>query len=195
MARSIRGGEETMSDALTPIDQPGRPHVPRHDKSVPTRHDPIAVFCSYAREDEPHLRKLETHLAMLQRQGLISTYQIDQIPAGSQWQQEIEAHLQASSLILLLISGHYLASDYCYQVEMPLAIQRQQAGQAHVIPIIVSPCDWRHPPLDEYRALPLNEEPTSTWDDQDLVWTGVAAGIRRAIGDLPTLAPNAPRAA
>jgi len=35
-------------------------------------HTSVEVFCSYAHEDEAWLRKLETHLSLLKRQGLIS---------------------------------------------------------------------------------------------------------------------------
>ncbi len=34
----------------------------------------IEIFCSYAHEDEVWLRKLETHLSLLKRQGLISLW-------------------------------------------------------------------------------------------------------------------------
>ena len=34
---------------------------------------PVEVFCSYAHEDEAWLRKLEAHLSVLERQGLIQT--------------------------------------------------------------------------------------------------------------------------
>ncbi len=39
--------------------------------AMPSRHQPMEIFCSYAHEDEAHLQKLETHLGMLKRQGLM----------------------------------------------------------------------------------------------------------------------------
>jgi hypothetical protein len=44
---------------------------------------PIAVF---AEQDEVLQRELEKHLALLQRQGVISTWQ--QSLAGARWQEE-----------------------------------------------------------------------------------------------------------
>ena len=35
----------------------------------------VEVFCCYAHADETWLRKLETHLSLLRRQGLISLWQ------------------------------------------------------------------------------------------------------------------------
>src|SRR5712692_8655786 len=56
-------------------------------------HNPIEVFCSYAHEDDIWLRKLETHLSLLKRQELISTWYDRQIVPGTDWAQAIDAHL------------------------------------------------------------------------------------------------------
>src|SRR5947199_141348 len=43
---------------------------------------PIEIFCSYAHEDESWLLKLETHLSLLKRQGLISLWHDRLIASG-----------------------------------------------------------------------------------------------------------------
>ena len=63
---------------------------------------PIEVFCSYAHEDEPLLKQLETHLSLLKRQGLISLWHDRQIVPGMDWAQTIDVHVERASLILLL---------------------------------------------------------------------------------------------
>jgi TIR domain len=78
---------------------------------MPNTLTPIKVFCSYAHEDELHLQVLKTHLSGLQRQGRISTWYDRQIIAGTNWAQAIDTHLETASLILLLISADFLASD------------------------------------------------------------------------------------
>jgi hypothetical protein len=96
-------------------------------------HKPIEIFCSYAHEDESQLQKLETHLSMLKRQGLISTWHDRQITAGTEWAQSVDAHLNSASVILLLISPDFIASDYCYGIEMTRALKRHQAKEARVL--------------------------------------------------------------
>src|SRR5713226_5126476 len=95
-----------------------------------TPQNSIKVFLSYAHEDEPLLRKLETHLSLLKRQGLISTWYDRQIVPGTNWAATIDEQLEQASIILLLVSADFLASDYCYGVEMQRALQRHQAKQA-----------------------------------------------------------------
>src|SRR5438874_2288017 len=96
---------------------------------------PLTIFYSYAHEDESLQKQLERHLSLLRRQGLISGWHDRQIVAGTEWAQEIDARLETASIILLLISSDFLASDYCYGIEMQRALERHQRGEARVIPI------------------------------------------------------------
>ena len=72
---------------------------------------PVEVFCCYSHEDEMWLRKLETHLSGLVRQGLISLWHDRLISPGTSWTQDIDQHLETASVVLLLVSADLLASD------------------------------------------------------------------------------------
>ena len=103
---------------------------------------PIQVFISYAHEDAEVASKLEKHLAVLLRRGQISSWFDREIEAGTDWKREIEQRLNSSQIILLLVSAEFLASDNCYGVEMQRALQRHDAGEAVVIPVIARQVDW-----------------------------------------------------
>src|SRR6266436_648369 len=156
---------------------------------------PIEIFCSYAHEDESWLRKLETHLSLLKRQGLISLWHARLITPGTDWAHAIDTHLETASVILLLVSADFIASDYGYGTEMKRALERQKAGEARVVPILVRPVDWRDAPFAYLQALPTDAKPISSWQNKDTALADVAAGIRRVIRDAPLLAASAPRAA
>ena len=83
------------------------------------------------------------HLSLLQRQGVIQTWHDRNINAGDDWKQQIDDNLNTATVILLLISADFLASDYCYEIEMQRALERHNAGEARVIPVILRPVDWR----------------------------------------------------
>src|SRR5260221_9866333 len=95
---------------------------------------PLSVFIAYAHEDELLRQQLETHLSLLHRQGLISEWHDRDILPGAEWAREIDARLETASIILLLISADFLASDYCYELEMQRALERHKRGEARVIP-------------------------------------------------------------
>jgi TIR domain len=61
--------------------------------------------------------------------------------AGKEWENEIDKHLKTADIILLLISSDFLVSDYCYDVEVKKAMERHDAGEAHMIPIVLRPVE------------------------------------------------------
>ena len=151
---------------------------------------PIEVFCSYAHEDEAWLRKLETHLSLLQKQGLVSLWHDRLISPGTDWARSIDSRLETASIVLLLISANFIASDYCFGVEMERALLREKAGEARVIPILVRKSDWKDAPFAHLQVLPSNTKPVATWTDVDSALADVAAGLRHVIAEVSTHPAN-----
>lgn len=144
----------------------------------------LEVFFSYSHQDEEHTNKLAKHLSILQRQGVISNWRDRNISAGAEWEQEIKIHLDSAQIILLLISDDFLASDYCWEIELTRAMERHETGQAIVIPVIVRPVDWQDSQFGKLQALPKNGKPITTWENQDQGWLNVAQGIRQVAKQL-----------
>jgi hypothetical protein len=140
-----------------------------------------SIFYSYAHEDEGLRAQLETHLSALRRQGEIAEWHDRQIVAGSDWAQEIDAHLDSADIVLLLLSADFIASDYCWGVEMRRALQRHESGEAVVIPVILRPVDWQIEPLSRLQAVPRDGRAVTQYRNRDEAWTEVVRGIRRAV--------------
>ena len=83
---------------------------------------PIEVFISYSHKDEVLREQLGTHLSLLRRRGVIDAWHDRRIGAGQEWAGAIDEHLNSAAVILLLISPDFLASDYCYDLEMTRAL-------------------------------------------------------------------------
>src|SRR5438105_14925341 len=148
---------------------------------------PVEVLCCYSHADEAWLRKLETHLSLLQRQGLISLWHDRLISPGADWAKTVDTHLKTASVILLLVSANFLASDYCYSVEMKRALERHAANEARVVPILVRPVDWKDAPFAHLQPLPTDAKPITSWRNKDQALVDITAGIRRVIADVPRL--------
>lgn len=144
----------------------------------------IEVFYSYAHEDEALRNQLDKHLATLKQQGLIAGWYDRKIIAGTQWADEIDAHLKSAQIILLLVSPDFIASPYCYGIEMEEAIRRHENGDAHVIPVILRPVDWTGTPFEKLQALPKNAKPVTKWSPRDDGFLSIAMGIRDVIEKL-----------
>lgn len=102
---------------------------------------PVRVFFSYSHKDEAYREKLETHLVILQRKGLIGTWSDRQIIPGQNWESIIEGQLDCADIVLFLVSADFIASDYCYGKEVMHAMERQERNEAKVIPVIVRSVD------------------------------------------------------
>jgi tetratricopeptide (TPR) repeat protein len=145
---------------------------------------PAQLFYSYSHKDEKLRDRLEVHLSALKREGLISGWHDRKIGAGTEWKDAIDDNLKAATIILLLVSADFLASDYCYDVELKYAMERHEDGEARVIPVILQPCDWNTSIFAKLQALPKDAKPVTDWKNRNSAFVNVAAGIREALKDL-----------
>ncbi|MBM4467864.1 MAG: toll/interleukin-1 receptor domain-containing protein [Chloroflexi bacterium] len=149
----------------------------------------IEIFYSYAREDEELRNELEKHLSILKRQGVLAGWHDRKISPGKEWKDEIDMHLNTARIILLLISADFMASDYCWGVEVERAMERHKAGEARVIPVILRPVDWKGAPFGKLQALPTDAEPVTSWKNRDEAFVDIAQGIRAVVKELTTYQP------
>ncbi len=145
---------------------------------------PIHIFYSYAQRDEALVKELENHLSALKRQGHITAWHKHNISAGTEWSSEINKNLNTANIILLIISADFIASDYCYGVEMEQALARHDAKDARVLPIIARPVDMEGSPFSKLQALPSNGLPINKWTTQDDAFVDIVQGIRKVVDEL-----------
>jgi hypothetical protein len=139
------------------------------------------VFFSYSHRDESLRDELEKHLSILKRQGFIETWHDRRIGAGKEFAHEISQNLESADVILLLVSSDFLASDYCYDIEMKRAMARHAAGAAHVIPVILRPCDWHDAPFGKLLATPPDGKAVTKFPTLDDAFVLVVSDIKQAL--------------
>jgi tetratricopeptide (TPR) repeat protein len=145
---------------------------------------PAQLFFSYSHKDKVLRDQLETHLSTLKRENRISAWNDRRITAGTEWKGEIDENLKSSSIILLLVTANFLASDYCNDVELRYAMEQHTQGNACVIPVIMRPCDWKTTTFGKLQALPTDGRPVIDWKTRDAAFLNVAEGIRKALDEL-----------
>jgi hypothetical protein len=156
-----------------------KPRSAGDSKSISTKK--VRLFYSYSHRDEKRRDKLEDHLAVLKRNGVIESWHDRKIGAGDDWKGKLDAELEVADIILLLVSSDFLNSDYCYDVEMKRALERHAQGSAKVIPIILKPCLWTDAPFGRLQALPTDGKAVTTWSNQDKAFTDIAKGLSEQI--------------
>jgi TIR domain len=154
-----------------------------------------SVFMSYSHADEAMRDRLEVHLSVLKRQGTIETWHDRRIVPGARLDASIMAEVDTADVFLFLLSADFLASNYCYEVEMGRALERAERHEAVVIPVILHQCDWLGTPLASYMALPKDGKPIAKFSYLEDGYMEVVDGIRRAVATLSAAveAPPSPR--
>lgn len=143
----------------------------------------MKAFISYSHHDAEFLTALHQHLAALRRQKLLETWTDREIDAGGELDGEIAVAMGKANLFLLLVSSSFINSDYCYEKEFKKALEKQKAGNALIVPIIVRPCDWLIPELRQFKALPEDGHAiySKHWHSADEAFADVVKGLRRLI--------------
>lgn len=149
------------------------------------------VFFSYSHVDEDLRNELEKHLAGLVRQGAITTWHDRRIGAGEDLHGQIDDQLESADIVLLLVSADFIASDYCYDVEVMRAMERHQRGETRVIPVILRPCDWHGAPFGSLMAVPPDGKPVVKHATLDDGFLEVAKAIRRVTNSADPSEPPA----
>jgi hypothetical protein len=165
-----------------------RTHPP--DDHIPLPQANLRVFISYSHADGKFCAELEKHLEILQQENILESWSDRRLHPGQEWDGVINEKLNSANLILLLISADFLLSKYVRETEIRLAISRQQAGDAVVIPVILDETDWKGSPFADFQALPSQGKPVSRWRSHRAAAADVAAGIR-ALARGPSAHPDA----
>lgn len=145
---------------------------------------PLKVFVSYAHSDEPLKNELVVFLKSLQNLGRITIWQDRAIDAGEDWNQAILQAFDSADIILLLVTGRFIGSDFCFSKEMQRALMHHEHKTARVIPVILSPCPWQQMPFAKLQVLPTDGKPVVEWSSPDAGYSTVVQGIARVVDKL-----------
>lgn len=154
---------------------------PLRPASVDLATKPIEIFFSYVHQDESLREQFNVHLGNLQRQSVIQQWHDRQILPGTEWDGAVHAHLHTADIILLLLSADFMASNYCWDIEVKQALKRHEAEVACVIPVLLRPVDWQDCLFSHLQPLPRDRNPITRWPDQDEAFLHIVQELRTVI--------------
>ena len=141
------------------------------------------LFISYAHEDERFRDELRGALTPYER---TKTLQIDDdtcILPGQRWEDELLSKVERADIMVLLLSNDFIRSDYCFQKEMQIARERDQAGDCTIVPIVVRACAYEKLELGELQAILPNGKPVKQNKDRDAAWLEVTKQLDKVIAE------------
>jgi len=146
---------------------------------------PWKVFYSYSHRDAELRERLGTYLAPLRQQNKIVEWHDRKIEPGADWEDQISTQLDSAQLILLLVSEDFLASEYCFGVEVERALARLKLGEVRVVPILLKPCLWQESRFSELLILPRDAKAITSWASREEAFVNVATEILKLVSEPP----------
>jgi hypothetical protein len=146
----------------------------------------IEIFYLYADADEDQhlIERLDKHLAVMRRQGLISTWNKSKIEYGADIQSEMDKHLEQARIILLMVSADFLDAYYLDDdSSIERALARRITGTI-VIPVLLRKSDWEESPFGKLNPLPPDRRPIAAWPSKDEALYQVAIGLKAVVNSL-----------
>jgi Effector-associated domain 11/TIR domain len=144
----------------------------------------LSVFISYSKKDIELKEELITHLASLRRRNIVSNWDDRHLIGGESWDEAIKVKMREADIILFLVSANFIATDYIWNHEIPIAEEQRQKGKARVIPIILKACNWTQLDFAKQLALPSKGVPITSFLDRDAAWLEVIESIEKVIDDI-----------
>lgn len=147
------------------------------------------LFYSYAQEDEPFQRQMQTHLAGLSNAGLLTEWHTGLLQPGQMQEATVAAQLASADVVVLLLSADFFRRDSCYLDQMETALRRHQSGKAHIVPVLVRPTDLLNTPLCALARLPRDGRAVTEQADRDRAWVEIAEHVRALLAPASSAPP------
>jgi len=124
---------------------------------MPLKHD---LFISYSHKDAHMLKRVLESWKLLEQIGLLTVWYDPQIRVGEIWHKSIRDAIAVARIAVLLVSEHYLDSNYILKHELPMLLRQRASGHTKLLPLLLEPCSWQNmPALKEIQIFPRNARP------------------------------------
>lgn len=179
-----------VKDLLDGVDIPGVPRTKLPDVMDPPKflqlmlRPAVPVFICYSRQDGAFLDQLQAALVPYERKDELTVWADELVEPGQTWEDEILSRLERARIIIPLLSNDFLSSAYCMEKELPRAMERREAGECEIVPILIRACRYDKLDLGKLQAIQPGGKPVNEHDKTDSAWLEVTKQLDRVLAKL-----------
>lgn len=142
------------------------------------------VFISYSNYDRKWLESLRVHLSYLEKEHRFTIWDDSKIRPGSDWRHEIKHAISSARVAVMLVSAHYISSDFIGQEEIPPLLAAAKEDGALIFPLIVSHCMFGEiEALSRFQAINPVSKPLTAMEEaeRDALFVKLTKEIKLAL--------------
>lgn len=150
----------------------------------------VHIFVAYAHEDmrwfDPEYRfNLIPFLKESLRRENTEFWYDKELMGGDEYKRLIESKIKRAHIALLMVSQHFLNSEFIETFELPHISARAERKELVVIPVLVEPCAWSDYPFLADRQMVPGSSPLIHYIESEPKWADVRFeildGLRRQV--------------
>ncbi len=110
--------------------------------SIPLMNKPT-IFISYSHKDKGWKDQLLSQLGVFVKQDLLNVWEDRRIGAGEDWYEKIQEAMKSATVAVLMISQHFLTSDFILREEVTSLLRRRDENGLVIFPVLIRACNWQ----------------------------------------------------
>jgi len=142
----------------------------------------VKFFFLYASQDKKIAETINHYLTPLVKLGRIKIDDGSEIISGAEWSIELRESFNEADVYLIFISPDLMASDFCYQDDLKLALEKHENKKAVILPILVKMTPfWKELIIGKLDYLPIDGKAISQWKNEEEVLFDITKYIKKVI--------------
>jgi photosystem II stability/assembly factor-like uncharacterized protein len=150
----------------------------------------VRIFVGYAHEDkrwfDPEYRfNLIPFLKESLRRDNTEFWYDKELMGGDEYKLLIESKINEAHIALLMVSQHFLNSEFIETFELPRIAARAERKELVVVPVLAEPCAWTDYPFLADRQMVPSSSPLIHFTESEARWADVRFeildGLRRQV--------------
>lgn len=137
------------------------------------------VFISYSHANKKQRDEL---LKYLLPNDDIEIWYDKELLAGDDFDEVISKKIDESDIFIFLITQDFLASKYCYEIELSQALERKGLDEGlRIIPVILDWCRFKKSKLSKYNTTPSDAKPVTSYENPSKAYLEISEAIEEVI--------------